>query len=132
MVICGQQTAETLAVGGLKPPYPPDCAFVIGDRSSRTCRRLWQRIPASYRYCHSYSDFWHAYEQLLRTGKHHIVGKDSGQTAHLERWNCTLLTLTTSEPAETGLVILVAIGSKMNSRHYAICKPQENRIVAYH
>ena len=24
-------------------------AFVIGDRSSRTCRRLWQRIPASYR-----------------------------------------------------------------------------------
>ena len=65
-------------------------AFVIGDRSSRTCRRLWQRIPASYRHCHSYSDFWHAYEQLLGTGKHHIVGKDSGLTAHVERWNCTL------------------------------------------
>ena len=65
-------------------------AFVIGDRSSRTCRRLWQRIPASYRQCHSYSDFWHAYEQLLGTGKHHIVGKDRGQTAHVERWNCTL------------------------------------------
>ena len=65
-------------------------AFVIGDRSSRTCRKLWQRIPAAYRHCHSYSDFWHAYEPLLQTGKHHIVGKASGQTAHVERWNCTL------------------------------------------
>ena len=32
-------------------------ACVIGDRSSRTCRKLWQRIPAAYRHCHSYSDF---------------------------------------------------------------------------
>lgn len=65
-------------------------AYVIGDRSSRTCRKLWQRIPAQYRACPSYSDFWHAYEQLLSTGQHQIVGKDSGQTAHVERWNCTL------------------------------------------
>ena len=66
-------------------------AYVIGDRSSRTCRKLWQRIPpADYRQCRSYSDFWHAYEQLLSTGKHQIVGKDSGETAHVERWNCTL------------------------------------------
>ena len=65
-------------------------AFVIGDRSGHTCRKLWRRIPADYRHCHSYSDFWHAYEQLLSTGHHHIVGKQSGQTAHVERWNCTL------------------------------------------
>jgi IS1 family transposase/DNA-directed RNA polymerase subunit RPC12/RpoP len=65
-------------------------AFVIGDRSAQTCRKLWQRIPDDYRRCHSYSDFWHAYEQLLTTGKHHLVGKESGQTAHVERWNCTL------------------------------------------
>lgn len=65
-------------------------AYVIGDRSSRSCRKLWQRIPAQYRHCRSYSDFWHAYELLLSTGKHQIVGKDSGQTAHVERWNCTI------------------------------------------
>lgn len=65
-------------------------AFVIGDRSAQTCRKLWQRIPDEYRRCHSYSDFWHAYEQLLTTGRHHLVGKESGQTAHVERWNCTL------------------------------------------
>ena len=65
-------------------------AFVIGDRSAKTCRKLWQRIPDEYRCCHSYSDFWQAYEQLLITGKHHLVGKEAGQTAHVERWNCTL------------------------------------------
>jgi insertion element IS1 protein InsB len=65
-------------------------AFVIGDRSAQTCRKLWQRIPYEYRQSHSYSDFWHAYEQLLTTGKHQLVGKQSGQTAHIERWNCTL------------------------------------------
>ena len=65
-------------------------AFVIGDRSAKTCRKLWQRIPYEYRRCHSYSDFWHAYEQLLITGRHHLVGKESGETAHVERWNCTI------------------------------------------
>jgi insertion element IS1 protein InsB len=36
-------------------------AFVIGDRSEATCRRLWQAIPESYHQCRSYSDFWEAY-----------------------------------------------------------------------
>jgi IS1 family transposase len=65
-------------------------AFVIGDRSAQICRKLWQRIPYDYRQGWSYSDFWHAYELLLTTGKHQLVGKESGQTAHVERWNCTL------------------------------------------
>jgi IS1 family transposase len=65
-------------------------AYTIGDRSRQTCRNLWQRLPADYRACRAYSDFWQAYEQLLSTGQHQIVGKDSGQTAHVERWNCTL------------------------------------------
>ena len=65
-------------------------AYVIGDRSSRTCLKLWQRIPPDYRSCRSFSDFWHAYEQLLTTNTHQLVDKDSGQTAHVERWNCTL------------------------------------------
>jgi len=65
-------------------------AFVIGDRSAESCRKLWQRIPAEYRQGCSYSDFWHTYELLLSTGKHQMVGKESGQTAHVERWNGTL------------------------------------------
>lgn len=65
-------------------------AFVIGDRSEKTCRRLWNKIPQEYRHCHSYSDFWEAYQKVFDTDKHQAVGKESGETAHAERWINTL------------------------------------------
>lgn len=65
-------------------------AYIIGDRSEITCRNLWARIPAEYRKCHSYSDFWDAYEKVFPEETHRSVGKESGQTNHMERWNNTL------------------------------------------
>jgi insertion element IS1 protein InsB len=65
-------------------------AFVIGDRSETTCRRLWSKVPLAYRGCISYSDFWEAYQKVLPQETHHAVGKESGQVAHMERWYCTL------------------------------------------
>jgi len=65
-------------------------AFVIGDRSEDTCRRLWNKVPIEYRSCISYSDFWDAYQKVLPKETHHAVGKDSGQVSHMERWYCTL------------------------------------------
>ena len=65
-------------------------AFFIGDRSEESCRELWERIPAAYQECCSYSDFWEAYQKVFPTDTHQCVGKESGQTAHVERWNNTL------------------------------------------
>lgn len=65
-------------------------AFEIGDRSAATCRRLWNRIPDDYRQCASFSDFWDAYQEVLPVETHQSVGKESGETNHMERWNCTL------------------------------------------
>lgn len=65
-------------------------AFVIGDHSEATCRRLWQAIPESYRTCHSYSDFWKTYAKVFPKKTHQSVGKETGETAHQERWYCTL------------------------------------------
>jgi len=65
-------------------------AFVIGNRSEDTCRQLWQAIPESYRLCHSYSDFWEAYQAVFPAETHQAVGKKSGQVAHMERWYNTL------------------------------------------
>lgn len=65
-------------------------AFVLGDRSADTCRKLWNRIPAAYRHCNSFSDFWEAYQEVLPAEVHQAVGKDSGELNHMERWNCTL------------------------------------------
>lgn len=65
-------------------------AFVIGDRSEKTCRRLWNKIADEYKRCLTFSDFWEAYQQVFPKKTHRCVGKESGQTAHMERWYNTL------------------------------------------
>jgi len=65
-------------------------AYVIGDRSETTCQKLWQAIPEAYKHCQTYSDFWNAYANIFPKETHQSVGKDSGQTDHMERWNNTL------------------------------------------
>ncbi len=65
-------------------------AYVIGDRSKATCRKLWQKLPEGYRHCRTYSDFWEAYQRVFPEDTHRCVGKESGQTAHVERFNNTL------------------------------------------
>jgi len=65
-------------------------AYAIGNRSGATCRRLWERIPKAYRGGCCYSDFWEAYREVIPTEQHVAAGKDSGETAHIERWNNTL------------------------------------------
>jgi len=62
-------------------------AYVVGDRSQATCQKLWERIPESYRRSHCYSDFWEAYAKVLPATQHTAGGKESGETAHVERWN---------------------------------------------
>ena len=65
-------------------------AFTLGDRSQKACRRLWGKIPAEYQNAMLYSDFWKAYQKVLPQDQHQAVGKESGQTNHMERWYCTL------------------------------------------
>jgi len=65
-------------------------AFVIGDRSEATCRKLWEQIPAAFSTAHCFSDFWEAYQLVIPPEQHTAVGKESGETAHVERWNNTL------------------------------------------
>tara|TARA_B100001179_G_scaffold188406_1_gene144642 strand:+ start:246 stop:665 length:420 start_codon:yes stop_codon:yes gene_type:complete len=59
-------------------------AFVNGDHSEKTCRALWARVPQAYRKCHSFSDFWKAYAAVLPEETHRSVGKESGETAHMD------------------------------------------------
>ena len=55
-------------------------AYVIGDRGEQTCRRLWERIPESYKGgCSWYSDFWEAYRAVIPWEYHEAVGKESGE-----------------------------------------------------
>ena len=62
----------------------------VGDRSEKTCRALWTSIPAAFRSNPCYSDFWAAYQKVVPAGQHTAVGKETGETAHVERWINTL------------------------------------------
>jgi IS1 family transposase len=65
-------------------------AYAIGDLSKDTGKKLWAAIPDFYRTGHCFTDFWSAYQAVLPEKHHTAVGKETGETAHVERWNTTL------------------------------------------
>jgi insertion element IS1 protein InsB len=65
-------------------------AYVVGDRSEATCPKLWSMVPRGYRTGKCYTDFWAAYAAVIPADRHAAVGKETGETAHVERWNHTL------------------------------------------
>ena len=65
-------------------------ARAVGDRSKDTCLILWNNIPDVYRSGHCFADFWDAYQAIIPDEQLTQVGKETGETAHVERWNCTL------------------------------------------
>ena len=65
-------------------------AYVVGARNKKSCKKLWERIPEDYKACLSFSDFWDSYESVFPEETHTSIGKESGATNHVERWNNTL------------------------------------------
>lgn len=61
-------------------------AFVVGDRSEKTCRRLWNKMPEAYQRCLTFRDGWEAYQKVFPKATHRCVGKGRGETARVERW----------------------------------------------
>jgi IS1 family transposase len=56
-----------------------------------SCKMLWARISERFGYQVSFSDLWEAYHFIFQqTGQHQKVGKESGQTNHMERGNNTI------------------------------------------
>lgn len=63
----------------------------VGDRSRTSATALWQSLPGVYRQCAVvYTDYWDAYKTVIPTKRHRAVGKDSGLTSYIERFNNTL------------------------------------------
>ena len=65
-------------------------ASACGDRSENTCRILWDRVPSAYKETIVFSDYWSAYRAVIPSEQQRPVGKETGETAHIERWNNTL------------------------------------------
>jgi len=65
-------------------------AYVFGDSSECTCRRLWERTPEDFRQATCFSEFWEAFRTGIPDEQHEPVGKESGETNPVERSNPTL------------------------------------------
>ena len=63
----------------------------FGKRDAEGARALWDSLPVVYRQCAvCYTDFWEAYKKMLPSKRHKAVGKETGLTNHIERFNNTL------------------------------------------
>jgi IS1 family transposase/transposase-like protein len=63
----------------------------IGNRSEQGAKKLWDSLPSVYRQCAvAYTDFWRAYALVFPSQRHKAVGKESGKTNYIERFNCTM------------------------------------------
>ena len=62
----------------------------IGSRDEGGAIALWHSLPECYLDAETYTDFWDAYAAIFYADKLHQVGKASGQTNHVERFNNTL------------------------------------------
>ena len=63
----------------------------IGSRDAKGAKGLWDSLPPVYRQCAvSYTDFWQSYDVIFPSKRHKSVGKETGQTNRIERFNCTM------------------------------------------
>jgi insertion element IS1 protein InsB len=66
-------------------------AFYVGDRSRRSAKRLWAKIPAAYRQRATfYTEQYVVYEGVIPTAQHRAISTLARQTNHIERFNNTL------------------------------------------
>lgn len=63
----------------------------IGERSEEGARGLWNSLPPVYRQCAvCYTDFWSASGKIFPKYRHKAVGKETGKTSYIERFNNTM------------------------------------------
>ena len=66
-------------------------AFYVGDRSKKSARKLWKKLPVVYRWPATFwTDGLSSYQGVIPAIQHRVVTKASRGTNHIERLNCTL------------------------------------------
>ncbi len=63
----------------------------IGKRDQAGAQGLWDSLPPVYRQCAvSYTDFWSGYRKVFPQKRYKAVGKETGLTNYIERFNNTM------------------------------------------
>jgi insertion element IS1 protein InsB len=66
-------------------------AFHVGDRSRKSAKRLWAKMPQAYRqHATFYTDQYVVYAGVIPSAQHRAISKLARKTNYLERFNNTL------------------------------------------
>ncbi len=66
-------------------------AFHVGDRSKKSGKKLWNKIPKQIRQGSTFfMDQYSVYESIIPKKQHVAISKKARFTNHIERFNCTL------------------------------------------
>lgn len=65
-------------------------SYHIGKRNTVDCQEFWDKVPKEYKESTLYSDSHEPYISVLKDHKYIGVGKETGLTNHIERWNNTI------------------------------------------
>ena len=66
-------------------------AMQVGSRSKETAEKLFYKLPEPLKKkAEYYTDYFNVYHETIPYGQHCPVGKESGKTSYIERFNCTL------------------------------------------
>ena len=96
-------------------------AFYVGDRSRKSARKLWNRIPLIYRQQANFdTDNWEAYKGVIPAVQHRVCAKGSGRTNIIERFNCTLRQRVSRLVRKT-LSFSKSLSNHMGAIKYFIC-----------
>jgi insertion element IS1 protein InsB len=96
-------------------------AFYVGDRSRKSARKLWNRIPSIYRQQASFdTDDRQAYKGVIAEAQHRVCTKGSGRTNIIERFNCTLRQRVSRLARET-LWFSKSLSNHIGAIKYFIC-----------
>jgi insertion element IS1 protein InsB len=65
--------------------------LTLRDRSGKSAKRLWVKMPWVYRHHAPYdTDQYVVYKGVIPAGQHQAISKVARQTNHMERFNNTL------------------------------------------
>lgn len=97
-------------------------AMHVGSRGVKDAKIFYNNIPESFKKdAGFFTDYWAAYRKTIRKeGTHFAVGKDSGLTAYIERFNCTMRQRV-SRLVRKGLSFSKSLENHIGAIKYFIC-----------
>jgi insertion element IS1 protein InsB len=105
-------------------------AFHVGDRSRKSAKRLWAKIPLVYReQATFYTDQYEAYQGVIPPAQHKAITKKARKTNHVERFNNTLSQRVSRLVRET-LSCSKKLANQIGAIKYFICHDNLARAAA--